>query len=302
MNSYPKAQPLDFELLREDVDSLIRSLVHKVDREFPKQLSHLSGLKEYLLACLLWGENTYRAIRFIAAQAPPDSNRRWSYMLCIPPLNRTILDAIFNLVYLFDDVETRFNWFKKAGWREQFEDRDRYISEYSRFSEWEEYLKTLEKSLADATSLCGITPEERTSPRSIDKWPNPGGMPTFRVKQSQASPGLEFLQYLNDWFYREASQVSHLSFFGFRRIRAVVLKEMLPENLKEVMDADGAERLRSINVGRTLTLILALCSEVEGQFHFELGERLKYAWVLLANHVPETKEIYDKRYAGLLTP
>lgn len=301
MESYPKPHPLNLELLREDLGSVMRALIYKVEREFPKPLAHLSGLREYILVCLLGGENTYRTIKYIAADTPADPTRRWSYMLAIPPLNRTILDAIFNLVYLFEDLETRFRWFKKAGWREKVEDCHRYVRAYSAFAEWAEYLTLLKQSVDQAKTLCEITPEEEADPKSIDRWPNPGSMPNFRVKAGQLTQALEYLQYLNDWFYKDASQLSHLSFSGMEKVGAFILNEMLPEDMQNQIDAQAEERLRSVNLGHTLTLILSLFSEAENHFRFGLNERLRYLWSVLAVHTPETKEVYDKRYAALLT-
>jgi len=300
MESYPKAHPLDFELLRQELDSLIRAFIYKVDREFPKRLAHLSAFRECVLVCLFWGENTYRTIRYISADKPHDVTRRWSYMLAIPSLNRTVLDATFNLVYLFEDVDARFKWFKKAGFREKAEEYARHSLAYSGFAEWKDFLALLKRSVDEAVHLCEITPEELANPNLIERWPNPGKMPNFRIKKCQASPAMEYLQYLNDWFYRDTSQVSHLSFSGMEKVGAFILKEMMPEDLQVQIDAQAEERLRSINVERTLTLMLGLLSEIENYFRFGLQERLKYLWVLLANHSPETQELYDKRYATLL--
>jgi hypothetical protein len=288
MEEYPQPRRLNFELIREDLDSVLWATILKVEREPNSQLARLQLAREQLLIMLLRARNSYRTIRFVAADTPPDPNRRPAYMLSIPALNRMILDITFNVLYLFEDLEARFIWFLKAGWREQFEEFTRLNGTYGRYAEWKVYLEGFDLHLKTGARLAGI---------SQDEWPNPGKMPKLQVKAGGQSPALEFLQYLNDWFYRDLSQEAHSSAWGAVRTAAIFLAELNPTAFDIPVDWD---RVRAVNVGRTLGLMLSLFSEVEGYFRFGLNERFRYLWCLIGEHVPETKELYEKRYDSLL--
>ncbi|MGA8556987.1 MAG: hypothetical protein WB630_21455 [Candidatus Acidiferrales bacterium] len=51
--------------------------------------------------------------------------------------------------------------------------------------------------------------------------------------------------------------------------------------------------------GQTITLMLALASELEAYFKFGLRERIQYLWGLTVPVIVLAKEVYDKRYAAL---
>ncbi len=296
--AYAKRYDLDFSKMQREFDTVLRALIHKVEREPRRSFSPKANV--YLLISLLSVENTSRTVRYLAADTPRDPDRRPNYLLSIPPLNRTILDSVFNLLYIFEDVATRLPAFHKAGWREQQEYFQRLVAQYSDYEDWADYLARLKEALELSASEFQITPKERADPTIIDKWPNPGQMPTFRISSALATPTREFLQYLNDWYYREASQDSHLSSFSATRHGAFILHDVLPAENKEQIESSGYRALKANHVGRTLTLTLAHFSEVEAILRYGLNQRLAYLWGFLGNHIPETQEIYNRRYEELL--
>ncbi len=101
VSTYPKAYALNFETVREQFDTAVRSVIHKVERELPTDFSSIQGAQAYLLVALMRAENVYKTIRYLIADTPPDPARRSIYMLSVPILSRAILDTTFNLLYLF---------------------------------------------------------------------------------------------------------------------------------------------------------------------------------------------------------
>ncbi len=122
-------------------------------------------------------------------------------------------------------------------------------------------------------------------------------MPGYKVKRGTTSLTLMFLQYLNDWFYRELSQDAHFSVFSAIRTGAIYLEALNPNHVKLDIDWD---KVRGIVVGRTLVLVLSLFSEVDAHFRFGRNEKLRYLWCFLGEHGPEVREVYDQRYRELL--
>lgn len=165
---------LPFETIREPLDSLLVSIGNKLEREWPERWASIPGAAILLRAISKVAENTYKTIRFICADSPPDPSRKLEYALSVPPLTRTILDSVFTVVFIFEDLPARTEWFYKSGWRELYEEHQRYQNTYGSDQKWATWLA--EKSaLIENTKACwGITPEEASNPNTIKWWPNPG--------------------------------------------------------------------------------------------------------------------------------
>ncbi len=103
-----------------------------------------------------------------------------------------------------------------------------------------------------------------------------------------------FAVVLNDWFYRNLSSDSHLSWSGYAR------------RFSNFIDADEKDRTnrlmkyKSDCVMTTISLVLALLSEIECEMRFDLSVRLKYVWGILSNFYGEAKELYELRYLNKL--
>jgi len=104
----------------------------------------------------------------------------------------------------------------------------------------------------------------------------------------------DHLRYLNDWFYRGLSAESHLSLNGFGK-RAGFLFAPSPEDRRRVLDES-----RSDDVFTTITLVVALLSELEIEFRFGLTDRLKYVWGIIQEYWGEAKDLYTRRYGTAL--
>ena len=143
----------------------------------------------------------------------------------------------------------------------------------------------------------GITPDQEANPSTIPSRPNAGAMKNHGVKKDDVLPASRtFMNYLDDWYYKELSVQSHLSGFGFET-RGGILITGLP--LTE--DADHElHRFRSIQVSKSVTLTMILLAELELELHLGFQERIKYVWTILAAHALEVKEIYELRYASAL--
>ena len=76
--------------------------------------------------------------------------------------------------------------------------------------------------------------------------------------------------------------------------------DVLPSEYREQIDPAGFRALKANQVGRTLTLTLAHFSEVEAFTRYGLNQKFVYLWEFLGSHIPETREIYSRRYQSLL--
>jgi hypothetical protein len=287
---------LDASVITEPLDSLISALGNKIEREWPARFANIHGARELFLLTVRIADVTSRSIRWLSAEKPPDPARIPEYCLSVPPLNRTILDNLFTVLFVLEDLPGRCEWYHKAAWREERLELDKYIAEYGHLAEWQEWLGRLKAHSDFGISFLGISPEEVVQPAKMRRWPNAGAMASYGLSpKATVPPGRAFMKYLDDWFYKDLSQQAHLGGTGLMKRASVFLCDR--------RDPERERTLKKNNYfwwGQTITLMLALASEVEAHFEFGLRERLRYLWGVTVPVIVVAKEVYDKRYATLL--
>lgn len=291
-----KPKTIDFRIFQPKVDSLCKNMIHKIEREWPKEQAHLLMAQGFFLVTLKVAHNTFETVCYLCADKRlKQHDWKWRYVLVLPTLNRTILDSVFSVVFMLEDLPGRSQWFHESGWREVRREVDEQRKEYGSDPEWSEWLDKMEKMLQEAVKLFNIPPDKVANPASIKWWPNPGKMPSYGVSPP-LPPDRQFMKYLNDWFYREMSSHSHLSFHAMMKTGYLALFDLYDADTRESIRQRGFPFFRAQQVIRTVTLLLALLSEVEKYFNFGLAPELLDLWDFITRVQPEAKEIYDKRY------
>jgi len=287
---------INFEVIAEPLDSLLKALANKIDREWPAHLAEVLGARELFLLTLQTADVTCRSIRWLCADKPVDPLRIPEFCISVPPLNRTILDSVFTAVFLLEDLPERCNWYHKASWREMRLELDRYRAQYGKLDSWQEWFTRSAEMCTLGARIFQISAAELADPASIPKWPNPGKMIRYGTNPELPVPATrKFMKYLNDWFYADLSQQAHLGGAGIMK-RSVAL-------LYHRDDPERAEALlknKRAWVGQTVVLLLALASELEAYFEFGLRERIRYLWTIMAGAIVIAQELYETRYAELL--
>jgi hypothetical protein len=287
---------LDASVITEPLDSMLAALGYKVEREWPASLSNIQGAKTLFLLTLRIAEVTYLSIRFLSADKPPDPNRKLEYCLSVPPLNRAILDNLFTIIFVLEDLPARCVWYHKAAWREQYLELERYKAEYGHLAGWQEWLSRLTALSDSGVTMFGLSAQEIAQPSTIVRWPNAGAMVTYSLSPTAPiPPSRAYMKYLNDWFYADLSQQAHLGGTGLMKRASPLIRER-----------NDPERERALAknkytwMGQSFALMLAISSEMEAHFHFGLRERINYLWSVTGSAIPVAKEIHERRYAELL--
>jgi hypothetical protein len=295
MDQRPAAN-MDFSVLLEPLDSLLAAIENKIEREWPMRFRGVIGARELILMIVKTANVTYRSVRYLCAEKPPDPFRRPEYSMSVSPLNRTILDNLFTLLFIFEDLQARCIWYFKADWRESRLELDRYQAEFGSNPKWQDWLGQLTAYSKAGEEIFHLSPAEIANPQTILRWPNPGRMVNYGVSpKSRTAPARPYLKYLHDWFYADMSQQAHLGGGGLAK-RAGFLLYKLNDPEKDRLLLQSRRSL----VGQTVTLMLALASEIEIYFEFGLRERLNYVWGLAGPSLEIAKELHEKRYAKLL--
>jgi len=293
----PPDKVLPFGAVGKPLDEALEALKNKIDREWPKRLDAIPGAQALFLTIIKIVINTYQSVRFLTADIPKKDAPPPEFALSIPPLARSMLDQLFAVVLLSEDLPTRTQWFYKAGWREINETVERYSARYKDDPTWEEWLEAQRGFLESIRIHWAITDDEiaslkrkREKQKRIRRWPLPGKMKDWALRSENRA----FFEYLDAWFYKSLSQDAHLSFPGLARRGAALLPKPGEERTAHL------ERRKSQAVFTTTTIVLALASEMEHLLRFGLAERLAYVWGVLDEYWGEAKDLYTVRYERFL--
>jgi len=290
-NSIPKEKTLNHKVIGPKINKLIEFFINKIDREFPHDRIRNKNAKGMFLTFAYVAKNTYRSVLFLCDMVSKDPGRKIEYSISSIPLLRVILEEVFTMLFFSEKLDERITWYHKAGWRETKETYDRCLARYGEDENWASWFEKYRKHLNETTSMFGITSAEASNPRkNVHVWPTPGQM-----KKRVDSPNVtNFMQYLQDWFYKTFSQAAHLSWPGL----AIMGGHFLHANLDN--QESYLKKTRSDCAFYNTTLILAFFSELENILKFNHKEELKYLWTIVSEYWEVTKELYDKRYRSLL--
>ena len=110
-----------YPLVAGKMDGLLINIDRDLQRRGNQALQRGEGDTERCLTLLnlmvRFARNSYDAVRYVAGNTPEDDRRRPNYVLVVPTINRQLLDLLFSLVYMLDDLSVRSLQYQRAGWR-----------------------------------------------------------------------------------------------------------------------------------------------------------------------------------------
>jgi hypothetical protein len=281
-----KRRTLDFSLIQKGWETLLAAMELKIEREFPAE-HEASGARVVLYFTFKVARNAYKTVLYICADKPKDPFRLLSYSVSCPPIVRSLVDSLFTIVFILEDLDVRASWYHKSGWREHEERYFRYKEMYGSDPEWSQYLDELRRAQEAGKKIWGISTAEASNPKSIPYWPIPSQM----IPAAKTPPTRDFFRYLQDWFYRELSQESHLSSPGLATRGSLL--EAAEKNMPD--SEEHLQHCKSVQATMAFVLMVAICSELEQHFNFGLRDRLLVMW-RMSEELPIPNEIWQKRY------
>lgn len=290
--SVPEDKRLDFEVVGRELASLTEATINKLDREWSDHFGHIRGAQILFRLLALVAATTYETIKYFCADGPDDPARKLSFGTSSSPLLRSLVDEIYTVVFLSEDLESRVAWYYRSGWREIFERDTTYRVKYGADPLWKEWLEGHRQFLEHVRKEWGITESEAKNPKLIKWWPTPGQMTNVKALSPESR---RFFEFLEAWFYRELSQGTHLTFPGLARRGASFLRKK-DNRLRE----SEWLKIRSDSVGYAVVLLLAFLTEINHLFGFGLGQRCAYLWGVLTQYMGFAEELFSVRYRALL--
>jgi hypothetical protein len=280
---------IPFEAIKEPFDTLCQAYINRVDRDWPdKVVGQVNG--SFVVEALLRANyNAYKTVLFLCAEGS-DGGRKPEYSLLAAPIDRTILDSLYAIVFLFESLEERATWYLKSGWRERHEELIRLEKMHGQKPSWRNWLDGYRRVVDQHRVHGNVSAEELADSKLIKYWPIPGRMKTH---SGVSEDRRQFFVYLDDWFYRGLSAQAHLSGSGL----AMQAAALFPWHDAEEERRWKLDKNRSDNFLLALVLMLSILCEVEIQLRFGMQERLLYIWGTLTPDYGIARELFAFRYA-----
>jgi hypothetical protein len=209
-------------------------------------------------------DNSYRAVLYVAGDLPEDPNRKPSYVLVVPAINRQLLDLLFTVVYMLDELPGRSLEYLRAGWREHLEEYKQNENTFGADPEWRDYFALMREDSKSQADRLQLTPKERQNPKLIPYWKHP-----FQLKDEQTK-SRECLRYLDKWVYGDVSAQAHLSCFGLLKVAPMILAPLIGGEALEMTETRVIPQYRSQHIMRTAVVTLAIATDEITPNHFYL--------------------------------
>jgi hypothetical protein len=297
----------DYGIINDEFHNLLVAAGNKLEREWPPRYENVGGGQMILLQLVRLATTTYKAMGFLCADVKDGAERDPLFALATPPLNRTILEIIISMLYLLEDLPRHTELFYRAGWRDEEEMLIKYRERYSGRLLWDQYIAHRTEMQTKIETNLGITPEEKNDLNKILRWPKPAKVIRRLQNDYPQSDAIPFIQFLDDWLYRELSTQSHLEPRGLGELGLYFLGM---DDLKIISgeDRDGIRarlnekiaEFRTTQMWTAITLMLALISEIEVHFGYGLKQKLMFIWTLVNAHNEISQEVFSERYEKVL--
>ena len=285
---------LDFSLINQPLEALAGATINKIEREWPQRLSQIDGAQPLFALLSKLAHATYQSIRYLNAETPEDSVRKVEFVSSAPPLLRSLVDELFTIALIGADPEANVSWYYRSGWREQAQLGEQFRNRYGNNPEWTDWLKGYQSLLDTSWQDLYVTAKEKADPTSIRWWPTPAQM--LRLKTIPTDV-VSFFEYLTDWFYRQLSQQTHLTYPGLVWRGGTMLRQ--PDD--PIRDGEWRKK-RSDSVGSAVLYTLAFFTEVNVILESDLYPKCAYIWGVWKEYDTGAKDLFEMRYERLLAP
>lgn len=285
----------DFQTIRATLEGLL----FNVERDLRRRMSEASSgpaARGFILMRIgvLFTKQAFDAMRFLCADES-SPGRRPEYVFVVPSITRTLLEVLFTIIYVGEDFPLRADWFQKAGWREHWEERLKYLNEYSKKPEWKNFFKEFAKALQIGIDELGITVEEKKRPNTIKYFPIGA-----RLVGRMSSKNRSYVNWLQRWLYEETSAIAHFTPLGVMKFGLFLVRDLASDKDREFLETITMPRFKSFHMMMAVIVVTAIASELEGLFKLKNREQIIKIWEALRVDFPDAEELCKRRYDALL--
>jgi hypothetical protein len=233
---------------------------------------------------------------FLISAADDNPSRKKEFVSVLPPINRQLMDMLFNIVYITDDFPTCSLDYELYGYRQAREQYDQVYARFGSLPNWQRHFEEQREFLKRMEQDLPLTDAQKADPsKTIRYWAGPAKL-IRRPSKSQP-----FLKFFNAWFYSEASAQAHLNPAGLFSVAMFLISEFAPDAMKTNVESVFFEQFKFKHFSRTLILVLAILSEIDSFCGLGNHEDLGRVWGILEGHTEEAGDVYEQRYREMLT-
>jgi len=293
VGAHDEMSSLDFGTVQEELDNVLISVSNRLERAWPSRAGN-SDSQAVVLGLYRVAWVSFKTLRYFCAEIPVDARRWPEFVTSAGPMGRSIADALANIIYLFqDNLDRRALEFGRRGWLEDHRRANQLAQRYAANPAWAPYLANLRAELSRIQGELGIRGEEV---KALRRWPRLSDMisqnPNHRDRIADQNRR-EFLEYIEDFLYKEFSQDTHLSGPGLYRRAELLLTESRSWDERQ---RELCRRRRTDAVMGTLALMLALAAELELSLELEMAPRIVAVWLKLCRASSFMTELMVRRH------
>lgn len=295
---------LDAKVFQNTLNELLEKTANSLERAWPYCYKDVKNGPVIFVSRIRITINTYNAILSLIADSPADTLRK-PLLFAVAPLVRTLFEELITLLFVLHDVPNLMISLNMTGYTEAWLEREASKKYYDKIPKWQKYIDDLDSQLNKMAREMHLTPDQMNRPnKDIGRWPTPGRVVRILNIHYKKSPVIPFMEFLTAWMYRTLSGETHLD------LRAIQRRGLpfIPQAAKALFGEDGyKEKLEDHRIQyhkemtwTTFTLLLAIISEIEAHFGYQMGEKAKYLWVIFSTHSEMAEDFYNWRYKTLL--
>lgn len=298
-----KKEELPYGVIQNQFETLLIFFSNKLERE--PRYQHVDSSPQLFLHEFRNAFNTFHTIFFLCADTPKDPLRLKRFALSVSPMTRTLFEQLILFVFLLEDVEAFVPWLFKTGYTETRIELEHCQKYHGQKKNWRKYITSLKKKVAHSEATYKLSAREVKNPReNIGRGPTPGLLLKVLRNNRPRSKAIPYMEYVLSWLYRELSGQSHLNVLELAK-RGVLFstgeaKERFGAQWEEKRE-EHLEEYRQNQIFLSITIMLAMCTELEAKFRYGKRDDISYLWTVLSEHSDMTKDLWETRYSTLLT-
>lgn len=295
---------LDAGVFKPVLETLLEKTANSLEREWHPMYRHVPNGCIIFFTRMRITINTYNTILWITADTPPNPLRK-PLLFSVAPLVRTLFEELISTIFILHDVPNLLISLNMTAYTELWIERRAAQKYYDQIPKWQNYIQTLDVKLDNLAKELNLTSAQISNPiKEIGRFPTPGKTVDILKKRYTNSAAIPFMEFINTWMYRTLSGESHLNFKAIQRrginLTPNVAKQMFGETeYKERLKENFIDYYKEMTWA-TFTLLLAIISEIEGHFGYQMKDKAKYLWTIFESHSDMAKDFYDLRYKQLL--
>jgi hypothetical protein len=299
----PAITCIDATTFQDPLLKIADVIAEKVKREAPKMISGPGFIAIDLHMLLRHSMYTFAFFCYLHAEDRRETDTAWrdAYTIIVLPLIRNMIDDLYNITLILEDLVQNGTWFRTSGYKKAFEALDADEKRYAGIKMWDEWIANNRKELDFVIRVDGFKVDQQLM--ATPTWPTMGKYINTLQKGGGTTPHQDFLKALLHGPWTQYSAMAHGAYQGLLPYAVYYSRDSLTHEDRDELD-QRQPIIISQHFSRVALLLLCMVTELQAYFKFHdnganINPRIRSLWDILIV-APEVQELYDKRYKQLM--